>query len=102
MARLAEEMACRYENRFILFDCPPLLATTEAAALTAHAGQVLLVVQAEATKEVTVRHALALIDEKPEVGIVLNRTRLRIGSTEIGDYYNTYDANYGYGRQKPG
>ncbi len=99
MARLAEEMACRYENRFILFDCPPLLATTEAAALTAHVGQVLFVVRAEATKEAAVRHALELIDEKPEVGLVLNRTRSRIGSSELGDYYHSY---YGYGRQKSG
>ncbi len=99
MAWLAEEMACRDENRFVLFDCPPLLATTEAAALTAHVGQVLFVVRAESTKEVTVRHALALIDERPEVGLVLNRTRLRIGSSEFGDYYNNYDAKYGYGSQ---
>ena len=102
MAQLAEEMACRYENRFILFDCPPLLATTEAAALTAHVGQVLFVVRAEATKEVAVRHALALIDEKPEVGLVLNRTRSRIGSSEFGDYYGSYHAYNGDGSQKPG
>ena len=31
MAQLTEEMASRYENRFILFDCPPLLVTTEAS-----------------------------------------------------------------------
>ncbi len=102
MAQLAEEMACRYENRFILFDCPPLLATTEAAALTAHVGQVLFVIRAEATKEFAVRHALALIDEKPEVGLVLNRTRSRIGSSEFGDYYGSYHAYYGDGSQKPG
>ena len=102
MAQLAEEMSSRYANRFILFDCPPLLVTTEAAALTAHVGQVLLVVRAEATKEVAVRHALALIDEKPEVGLVLNRTRSRIGSSEYGDYYGSYHAYYGDGSQKPG
>ena len=102
MAQLAEEMSSRYANRFILFDCPPLLVTTEPAALTAHVGQVLLVVRAEATKEVAVRHALALIDEKPEVGLVLNRTRSRIGSSEYGDYYGSYHAYYGDGSQKPG
>ncbi len=101
MAQLAEEMSSRYANRFILFDCPPLLVTTEAAALTAHVGQVLLVVRAEATKEVVVRHALALIDEKPEVGLVLNRTRSRIGASALGDYYPSYYADYGYGSQKP-
>ena len=102
MARLAEEIAYRYENRFILFDCPPLLATTEAAALTAHVGQVLFVVRAETTNEASVRHALALIDEKPEVGLVLNRTRSRIGSPEFGDYYYPADAKYGYGNRRRG
>ena len=102
MARLAEEMAYRYENRFILFDCPPLLSTTEAAALTAHVGQVLFVVRAETTNEATVRHALALIDEKPQLGLVLNRTRSRIGSPEFGDYYYASDANYGYGSRRGG
>ena len=100
MAQLAEEMASRHENRIIIFDCPPLLATTEAAALTAHVGQVLFVVRAEATKEVTVRHALELIDEKPEVSLILNRTRSRIGSAEFGDYYHSYYGYYGYGSQK--
>lgn len=100
MAQLAEEMACRYENRFVIFDCPPLLATTEAAALTAHVGQVLFVVRAESTKEVAVRHALELIDEKPEVGLILNRSRSRIGSSEFGDYYHSYNADYGYGSRK--
>jgi exopolysaccharide/PEP-CTERM locus tyrosine autokinase len=101
MAQLAEEMASRYENRFIIFDCPPLLATTEAAALTAHVGQVLFVVRAESTKEAAVRQALELIDEKPEVGLILNRSRSRIGSSEFGDYYGSY-GDYGYGSQKPG
>ena len=100
MAQLAEEMASRYENRFVIFDCPPLLATTEAAALTAHVGQVLFVVRAESTKEVAVRHALELIDEKPEVGLILNRSRSRIGSSEFGDYYHSYNADYGYGSRK--
>ncbi len=67
--------------------------------MTAHVGQVLFVVRDEATKEIAVRHAIALIDKKPEVGLVLNRTRLRIGSSEFGDYYGSYD---GYGSQKPG
>jgi len=101
MAQLAQEIASRYENRFIFFDCPPLLVTTEAAALTAHVGQVLLVVQAETTKEFAVRHALELIDEKPQVGLVLNRTRSRMGASALGDYYPSYYGDYGYGSQKP-
>ena len=68
--------------------------------MTAHVGQVLFVVRAESTKEVAVRHALELIDEKPEVGLILNRSRSRIGSSEFGDYYHSYNADYGYGSRK--
>ena len=45
------------------------------------------------------RHALELIDEKPDVGLILNRSRSRIGASEFGDYYYSYYGKYGYGGQ---
>lgn len=96
MARLAAEIGSRYRNRLIIFDCPPLLVTTEAAALTAHVGQVLFVIRAEETKENAVRHAIELIDEGPEVGLVLSRTHSRIGGSQLGGNYQSYSGYYGY------
>jgi receptor protein-tyrosine kinase len=92
MKQLTREIANQNQNRFVLFDCPPLLATTEAAALTAHVGQVLFVVRAEATKAVAVQDALNLIDHEPEVGLILNRARPRFFNSIIGDYYTGYQA----------
>jgi exopolysaccharide/PEP-CTERM locus tyrosine autokinase len=90
MNQLADELASRHPNRIVLFDCPPMLATTEASALTSHVGQVLFVVRAEVTKESTVRDALDQIDPSPEVGLVLNRSHLRLGSSGFSDYYSYY------------
>ncbi len=92
MKQLTRAIADQNQNRFVIFDCPPILATTEAAALTAHVGQVLFVVRAEETKASTLRDALDLIDHEPEVGLILNRARARFFSSMIGDYSTGYQA----------
>ncbi len=40
MAILLRELASRYPDRIIIFDSPPLLATTEARVLATHMGQI--------------------------------------------------------------
>jgi receptor protein-tyrosine kinase len=102
MAELAAEIGDRYENRLVLFDCPPLLATTEAAALTAHIGQVLFVVRADSTKEMAVRQAIQLIDAKPKIGLILSRIQSRLGGSEYGGSYQSYYGYYGYGNTDSG
>src|SRR3569623_487404 len=44
MQQLAQELADRYSDRVVVFDSPPLLATTEAAVLAGLMGQVVMVV----------------------------------------------------------
>jgi len=39
MNRMLEDMATRYADRIIVFDSPPLLATTEARVLASHMGR---------------------------------------------------------------
>jgi protein-tyrosine kinase len=75
MTRLLNEMAVRYPDRIIIFDTPPLLFTTEAQALAVHMGQIVLVVQAEATLQRDVKRALATIESCPVKMIVLNQAR---------------------------
>jgi protein-tyrosine kinase len=83
MAALLEEMASRYRDRILVFDSPPLLATTEARALAAHMGQIIMVVQADRTTQVLVKHALETIESCPVVMMVLNKAR----RPEVGSYY---------------
>jgi protein-tyrosine kinase len=83
MARLLEEMASRYRDRILVFDAPPLLATTEARALASHMGQIIMVVEADRTAQVMVKHALETIESCPVVMMVLNKAP----RPEVGSYY---------------
>lgn len=86
MASLLQEMASRYEDRILVFDSPPLLATTEARALASHMGQIVLVVEADRTTQVMVKHALETIESCPVVMMVLNKA----ARPEVGSYYSQH------------
>ncbi|WP_299614841.1 XrtA-associated tyrosine autokinase [Pelagibius sp.] len=98
MDELITELASRYEDRILIFDSPPVLATSESVELASHMGQVIFVVQAGRTKRETVVSALELIGARSDIGLVLNRTASRLGSTEFGAYYSAY--YYGYDEKK--
>lgn len=92
MLKLATEMSSRYPDRIIIFDSPPLLATTEASVLASLMGQIIMVVSAGRTQQSHVKEALALLNPNQIVGFVLNKSRGTLGS----DYYG-YGYGYGYG-----
>lgn len=94
MHELISELANRYEDRILIFDSPPILATTESVVLSSHMGQVVVVVQAGRTSRESVQSALELIDERQRVGLVLNRATARFGKVGFGAYYDSY--YYGY------
>ncbi|NGP53723.1 XrtA-associated tyrosine autokinase [Thioalkalivibrio sp. XN8] len=91
MRRLCEELASRYPDRVILFDSPPMLAATEAQAIAATVGQVVLVIAENSTARDDVRNALSLIDEQTPVNAILNKSRVAAKSAYYGGY------GYGYG-----
>jgi receptor protein-tyrosine kinase len=86
MASLLRELSSRYDDRIIIFDSPPLLATTEARVLAAHMGQVVMVVAADATSHHAVTQALATIESCEVVLMALNKAR----RTDVGTYYGYY------------
>ena len=90
MSDLLKGMAARYPDRIILFDSPPLLATTESRVLASHMGQVVLVVESERTTHGALESALATVEACPVVMTMLNKTP----QSETGSYYGYY----GYGR----
>jgi protein-tyrosine kinase len=79
MKELIAEMANRYSDRVILFDSPPLLATTTAAALARHVGQLLVVVESGKTKQETLSEALKQLEGIPVTGLVLNKSKQTAG-----------------------
>lgn len=89
MARLLDEVASRYSDRIIIFDSPPLLATTESRVLASHMGQLVVVVEADKTTHGTLKAALSTVESCPVVMIMLNKA----SQSEVGSYYGYY----GYG-----
>lgn len=93
MAQLAEEISRRYADRIVVFDSPPLLATTESRALAAHMGQVVLVVESEQTTHASVKSALVALEQSPIVLLLLNKS----SASNVGQYYGGYEQ---YGADK--
>lgn len=86
MEQLLDELAHKYSDRIIVFDAPPLLATTESRVLAARMGQVVMVVEAEQTSRNTVAKAFATVESCPVVMSVLNKGRDSAGTYRYGYY----------------
>jgi exopolysaccharide/PEP-CTERM locus tyrosine autokinase len=89
MASLLREMASRYSDRIVVFDSPPLLATTQARVLAANMGQIIMVVAADSTSQHAVNQALATIEGCEVVMMVLNKA----SRTDVGAYYGHYPSD---------
>lgn len=87
MSNLLTEIANRYADRIVIFDSPPLLITSEANVLAAQMGQVVLVVEAEATTQHAVKEALRQLEGCARVNLIYNKTKAFPGN----DYYGYYD-----------
>ncbi len=87
MHRISAEFSRRYPDRIVLFDAPPLLLSTQAAALSNFVGQVLVVVEAGSTEQRMIKEAISLLDEDKVVGMVLNKARRQLGGGYYGAYY---------------
>lgn len=88
MRELADEIALRYRDRVVLFDSPPVLATTTASALAPLVGQVILVAEAGSTKHETIREALQRLDRVTVTGVIMNKAKQVSASSY--DYYGSY------------
>jgi len=87
MERLLVELSSRYHDRVVVFDAPPLLATTEAKVLAARLGQVVMVVEAGNTSRGTVAEAFASIEQCKNVVAVLNKCTEPLSPSRYGYYY---------------
>lgn len=91
MTHLVEDIGNRYHDRIIIFDSPPLLATSESSVLATHMGQIVMVVEAEKTSQEAVREALSHIQSCEVVSMLLNKATPSPGA----DYYYGYYGSYG-------
>jgi len=80
MEVLVSEMKHRYPNRYIIFDCPPVLSLSDALIFSSYVDGAILVVEAGKTSRNQIQSALDLLSDKNIIGLVMNK----------GEFPNTY------------
>ena len=85
MAQLAYELAKRYPDRMVIFDCPPILGVTETPVLSTLVGQAVIVVEESKTKLEDVKKASQQLNEEIALGFVMNKT-IKSKKDEYGYY----------------
>ncbi len=69
------DIKTRYPERLIIFDSPSILTCADPLVLADYADAVLLVIEAEKTPAEDIKEAVKLLQEKPLIGVVLNKVR---------------------------
>ncbi len=92
-AALLAEMTQRYSDRFIIFDAPPCLASSEPSILAGLVGQTVFVVEAHKTEREEIEAALRLISSCPNISLLLNKADTRNAEEFVS--YSTYYAPEG-------
>ena len=100
MEALVNELKSRYNDRYIIFDATPLLATTEPELLARLVDGILIVVRANVTPRETIKQAITSLDPKKILGFVLNNVEFK--SSGLSSRYfgsDGYYAKHGYGKR---
>ncbi|MEW6184392.1 MAG: polysaccharide biosynthesis tyrosine autokinase [Thermodesulfobacteriota bacterium] len=105
MENMVEEFKNRYDDRFIILDTTPILATSEPEILAKVVDGIILVVRAGFTPRETVQQAINLIGKEKLLGIILNQVEFKspgLFKKYFGSngYYGRYGYGYGYGKKK--
>ncbi len=90
MKTLVDEMRQRYADRFIIFDCPPVLSVAETRSLSAMVDGILFVVKEGMVSRTHVMDALGAINEKKVLGIVYNHIENESLKGRYHYYYHGY------------
>lgn len=91
MQNLAKELAERYPDRVVVFDCPPLVGVTETMVLANLMGQAIVVVEESKTAITDVQKATESLNENLAVGIVVNKA-IRTHKDMYGYYGYGYES----------
>jgi protein-tyrosine kinase len=94
MIELMQDIATRYQDRIIILDAPPVLASSEPSVLALHVGQIVLVVESGKTGRRALEQTLGFIGACPNISIVLNKADTGRHRDEFGGYgYGYYETN---------
>ena len=75
MQTLVKEMKGRYDDRYVLFDVPPLLLGADALALAPFIDCIIMVVDEDRTSTKDVQKAVKMLPAEKFLGFVMNRMK---------------------------
>jgi len=87
MEAIVEELANRYPDRLVIFDSPPVLASSAASVMALYMGQTVFVIHAEETTEPQIKESLNMISACDNISLLLNQTRYSGGNKKFASYY---------------
>jgi exopolysaccharide/PEP-CTERM locus tyrosine autokinase len=102
MASLVHELKSRYDDRYIILDSSPILATTEPNVLDNIIDGILFVIRAGETPRESVQQAIKLLKSEKIMGVVLNDLEFKsaaLNSQYFGTNRYFYGYNYNYSKQ---
>lgn len=85
MKALVQEMKNRYDDRYVLFDAPPVLAGADAIAFAPLVDCIVMVVEEGQTTNKDIQKVLELIPKEKLLGFVLNKCK-----SPVTSYYKYY------------
>lgn len=71
--KLVQEMKTRYPDRYVIFDCPPVLTMPDSIIFSSYVDGIILVVESGKTSRNQIRKAIELLDGKNILGLVMNK-----------------------------
>lgn len=87
MANIAHEIGERYPDRLVIFDSPPVLASSAASVLALYMGQIVFVIEAEKTTEPQIKESLGMVSACDNISLLLNKTRYSGSNKKFATYY---------------
>ena len=87
MKKIVGEISTRYPDRLVIFDSPPVLASSAASVLALYMGQTVFVIEAERTTEPQIKESLNMVSSCENISLLLNKTKFGGGNKKFATYY---------------
>jgi protein-tyrosine kinase len=89
MVDLVHELKHCYQDRYVLFDLPPLLNFADALAFAPLMDGIVLVIEAGQTTREALSQCLEMVSEFNVLGVVINKIAKNKGEAAYYDYYQS-------------
>ena len=105
MKTLVQDLKSRYDDRYIIIDSSPILATTEPSVLNEIVDGIILVIKSGDTPRETIQQAVKLLNKNKILGVVLNNMQFKtkaLFQRYFGTNHQYYDYRYSKMHPEPG